>query len=186
NLIKNFPEKKMMVFVRTKVRAERVKNAMERVRVASNTIHSDIMQDERERTMQSFRSGDLKILIATDVSARGIDIPNVEYVVNYDMPETLEYYVHRVGRTGRGNQKGQAVSFCSPEEKVLLDEIEKNLGKGIQRIEISKKDYKDTLNFKEEKTDDWKSLIIEAEKDGIQFNHDFSEHKKKKKKKSKQ
>ncbi len=185
NLIKNFPEKKMLVFVRTKVRAERVKKAMERAEVASNTIHSDIVQEERERTMQSFRIGDLKILIATDVSARGIDIPNVEYVVNYDMPETLEYYVHRVGRTGRGNQKGQAVSFCSPEEKVLLDEIEKNLGKSIQRIEISKRDYKDTLEFIEEKVDDWQSLMKKAEDEGMQFKHDFEEPKKKKKKKSK-
>lgn len=185
NMIKNFPDQKILVFVRTKVRAERVKKAMARVEIETETIHSNVIQEERERTMQSFRNGELKILIATDVSARGIDIPNVEYVVNYDMPETLENYVHRVGRTGRGNQKGQAVSFCSTEEKELLTGIEENLGKSIQRLEISKKDYKNALEFTEEKVDDWQSLMKKAEDEGMQFNQDFEEPKKKKKKSTK-
>ncbi|MCD4771878.1 MAG: DEAD/DEAH box helicase, partial [Bacteroidales bacterium] len=163
DLIKNNTEKKILVFVRTKVRAERVKKAMERVDIITDTIHSDKEQQDRERCMKSFRNGELKILIATDVSARGIDIQNVEYVVNYDLPESLENYVHRVGRTGRGSQKGQAVSFCSPEEKELLADIENNLGKPIQRIEISKNDYKYTLDFTEDKSHDWKKLMKEIE-----------------------
>jgi len=162
-LIKDHPDKKILVFVRTKVRAERVKKALERVNIPSDTIHSDKLQKDRESTMKAFRNGELKILIATDVSARGIDIPDVEYVVNYDLPETSEHYVHRVGRTGRASQKGQAVSFCSTEEKELLQEIEDNLGKPIQRIVISKNDYESTLNFTEDKTHDWKKLMIEAE-----------------------
>jgi len=176
-LIKDHPEKKILVFVRTKIRAERVKKAMERVDIASDTIHSDKLQEERERTMRSFRKGDLKVLIATDVSARGIDIPNVEYVINYDLPEASEQYVHRVGRTGRASQKGQAVSFCSSEEKELLEEIEKNLGKAIQRIDISKNDYQNTLDFTVDKSRDWKSLMKEAE--------EGEKNRKKKKKKSK-
>ena len=176
-LIKDHPEKKILVFVRTKIRAERVKKAMERVDIAADTIHSDKLQEERERTMRSFRKGELKVLIATDVSARGIDIPNVEYVVNYDLPETSEQYVHRVGRTGRASQKGQAVSFCSTEEKELLAEIENNLGKEIQRIVISKNDYENTLNFTVDKSHNWKKLMKEAEQD--------EKNRKKKKKKSK-
>ena len=175
-LIKDHPEKKILVFVRTKVRAERVKKAMERVDIASDTIHSDKLQKERESTMQSFRKGETKILIATDVSARGIDIPDVEYVVNYDLPESSEQYVHRVGRTGRANKRGQAVSFCSSEENDLLKEIEENLGKPIKRIEISKNDYDNTVNFSEDKTHDWKTLMKEAEEED-------KKHKKKKKKK---
>jgi ATP-dependent RNA helicase RhlE len=120
-LINENPDKKILVFVRTKVRAERVCKAMERVNIASDTIHSDKDQNKRSAVMQSFRSGDNKVLIATDVSARGIDIPNVDYVVNYDLPEQTENYVHRVGRTGRGTQRGHAVSFCSEEEKPLLE-----------------------------------------------------------------
>ena len=176
-LIKDHPEKKILVFVRTKIRAERVKKAMERVDIVTDTIHSDKLQEERERTMRSFRKGELKVLIATDVSARGIDIPNVEYVVNYDLPESSEHYVHRVGRTGRASQKGQAVSFCSSEEKELLEDIEKNLGKAIQRIAISKNDYQNTLDFTEDKSQDWKSLMEEAELE--------EKNRKKKKKKSK-
>ena len=165
DLIKNNPEKKILVFVRTKVRAERVKKAMERVDIITDTIHSDKEQEERERCMRGFRNGELKVLVATDVSARGIDIQNVEYVVNYDLPESLENYVHRVGRTGRGSQKGQAVSFCSPEEKELLVDIEKNLDKAIKRIEISKNDYKYTLDFTEDKSHDWKNLMKEIEQE---------------------
>lgn len=175
SLIKNNIDKKILVFVRTKVRAERVKKAMERVGISTETIHSDKLQDDRELTMKNFRTGDLKVLIATDVSARGIDIPNVEYVINYDLPDTSEYYVHRVGRTGRATQKGQAISFCSTDEKELLAEVEENLGKAIQRMEISKKDYQLTLALTEDKSKDWKMLMEEAEQ----------EEKKRKKKKKK-
>ena len=185
-MIKNNPEQKILVFVRTKVRAERVKKAMSRVDLITNTIHSDIDQKERERTMQSFRYGDLKVLIATDVSARGIDIPNVDFVVNYDLPETSENYVHRVGRTGRGTQKGQAVSFCSSEEKQQLAEIEKNLGKTIQRIAISKNEYKDTLDLSGTRSSDWQTLMKEAEKgEARPRKSSVGRKKKQKKKKSK-
>jgi len=163
DFIKNNPEKKILVFVRTKVRAERVKKAMERVDIITDTIHSDKDQEEREKCMKAFRKGELKILIATDVSARGIDIQNVEYVVNYDLPDSSENYVHRVGRTGRGSQKGQAISFCSSEEKELLGDIEHYLGKPIQKIEITKSDYKSTLELTEDTNHDWQKLMVEIE-----------------------
>ena len=162
-LIKDHSNQKILVFVRTKIRAERVKKALARVDISADSIHSDKLQEKRARTMDSFRKGELKVLIATDVSARGIDIPDVEYVVNYDLPDTLENYVHRVGRTGRASQKGQAVSFCSSQEKELLEVIEKNLGKAIQRLDISKNDYKYTLESSEDKSHDWRSLLKEEE-----------------------
>jgi ATP-dependent RNA helicase RhlE len=162
-LIKKEAGKKMLVFVRTKVRAERVKKAMERVGVITDTIHSDKDQAERARTMNDFRQGELKVLIATDVSARGIDIPQVEFVVNYDLPETAENYVHRVGRTGRGSEKGKAISFCSENEKEVLDEIESSLGKPIARMEISKSEYKYTLEMSEPKGETWQDLMKQEE-----------------------
>jgi len=162
NLIQTHEPNKLLVFVRTKVRAERVKKAMERVSIIADTIHSDREQKDREETMKNFRSGQLNILIATDISARGIDIPNVDYVVNYDMPETSENYVHRVGRTGRGRQKGKAVSFCSPEEQERLNEIEKNLAKPIQKISLTKGEYNVVLDSSGASHSDWKSLIKEA------------------------
>lgn len=165
NFLKNHVDQKVLIFVRTQIRAERVKKAMERVLVYCETLHGGMEQLERENTMTAFRSGDIMVLIATDVSARGIDIDNVEYVINYDLPDSSEHYVHRVGRTGRGRNLGQAISFCSPEEKPLLEEIEENLGKEIKRMEISKKDYQYTLEVTETKKDDWQSLLDEDEAD---------------------
>ncbi len=165
SLLQEHADQKVLVFVRTKVRAERVKKALERINVESETLHGDKEQAEREKTMHNFRHGDLKVLIATDISARGIDVPNVEYVINYDMPDSSEYYVHRVGRTGRGDQKGQAISFCSEEEKPLLKEIEENLGNPIHRLEVSKSDYEYTVNKTEKKANDWQALLDDAERE---------------------
>ena len=163
NLIKNNPELKMLVFVRTKVRAERVMKAMQRVEIETDTLHSDKEQKQREATMKNFRSGQLKILVATDISARGVDIPNVDQVINYDLPDSSEQYVHRVGRTGRGTQKGQAISFCSKEELGVLEEIEQNLTEPIERLEISKSDYQMVKQLTEDDSKDWRKLIKEAE-----------------------
>ncbi len=162
-MVKEHPDSKILVFVRTKVRAERVAKAMERVEIQSVTIHGDKEQKDRFDVMNRFKSGEVKILIATDVSARGIDIPNVEYVVNYDLPEQAENYVHRVGRTGRGREKGFAVAFCSNEEKPMLKEIEMFLGKPISVVDIDKNEYLDTLDFTEDVDNNWKDLIKENE-----------------------
>jgi len=151
---------------------------MQRVEIETDTIHSDKSQQERDATMKNFRSGETKVLIATDVSARGIDIPNVDFVINYDLPESGENYVHRVGRTGRGRLKGQAVSFCSSEELDLLELIEEKLANKIPVLEISKKDYKETLQIEQRKSNDWQSLMKEAE----QLEQSYKKKKKKKRK----
>lgn len=145
SFLRENPESKVIVFVRTRVRAERVARAMERVGIPSLTIHGEKDQTERFDALNRFREGECKLLIATDVSARGIDIPDVNYVVNYDLPEKAENYVHRVGRTGRGVKKGVALSFCSQEEKERLKEIEQFLNKKIDVVEVGKKEYKRTL-----------------------------------------
>lgn len=162
-IIKENSESKFLVFVRTKVRAERILNAMGRVSITAVSIHSDKEHMERKQVMNQFRSGEVKILIATDVSARGIDIPDVDYVVNYDIPDVAENYVHRVGRTGRGTNKGNAISFCANEEKEMLATIESFLTKTIQVIEVTKADHKDTLSLSSGVENDWKKLIDEAE-----------------------
>lgn len=133
---------KFIIFVRTRVRAERVAKAMGRVNVATLTLHGEKEQTDRAEVMKAFRSGTCMIMIATDVSARGIDIPDVTHVINYDLPERPENYVHRIGRTGRGFNKGVAVSFCSEEEKPLLEQIQALLSKKIDVISVSKSDYK--------------------------------------------
>ena len=153
---------RIIVFVRTRVRAEHVSKALERGDIKSATIHGEKDQKDRTDVMDRFKSGEMNILIATDVSARGIDIADVNYVINYDLPEKSENYVHRVGRTGRGIKKGIAISFCSPEEKERLDAIQGFLNKKIEMIPISKKEHKDTIALTNE-TDNIQDLIMEQE-----------------------
>jgi len=175
HFIRERENKKMIIFVRTKVRAERVSKAMERVGIASETIHGDKDQKERMRVLDAFREGKNLLLVATDVSARGIDVQGVDFVVNYDLPEEAENYVHRIGRTGRGSKKGCAVSFCSPEEKPVLTEIEEMLESKIQVIKIRKDHYEDIVLSAQPEKFDLKALMKEVE--------DAENHPKKKKKK---
>ena len=164
SFIKENPASKIIIFVRTRVRAERVAKAMERVAIPSITIHGEKDQAERSDAMKKFKEGECRILIATDVSARGIDIPDVNYVINYDLPEKAENYVHRVGRTGRGVNKGIALSFCSEDEKELLGEIQQFLNKEIEVIKLGKKDYARTMDIAKKNTDtDVHALIADNE-----------------------
>ena len=174
-LINENQESKILVFVRTKVRAERVAKAMERVEIEAKSIHGDKDQYDRLETMNRFKKGYFKILVATDVSSRGIDIPNVDYVVNYDLPEQTELYVHRVGRTGRGTNKGNAISFCSEHEKAILTDIENYLGVPIEVLEIDKGVYDSTVRFSKDTNESIKSLMKEI--------NEFRQKKKKRKKK---
>lgn len=162
-MINEHPGAKILVFVRTKVRADRVSAALERVNITSVTMHGDKDQKEREKALHKFRLGEVQILIATDVTARGIDIPDVDYVINYDLPEKAENYVHRVGRTGRGIRRGSAISFCSKEEKPVLEEIETYLTKEIEVLKITKNDYSETIDLSIQGPKDWMSLIEQAE-----------------------
>ena len=164
-LIREHPESKFLVFVRTKVRAERVCSAMERVNLQTITMHGDKDQADRLAVMEQFRTGKVNVLIATDISARGIDISGVNYVVNYDLPEISENYVHRVGRTGRGMEKGHAISFCAPEEKEILEEIERFLDQEIKVLEIDKGDYQMTIALTEEQNTNWQKLMTDAAKE---------------------
>lgn len=164
NLVKENDDKKMIAFVRTKVRAERVVKAMERVGVKAEALHGGIPQDERFSIFERFKSGENQLLITTDVAARGIDIPGVHAVVNYDLPELPENYVHRVGRTGRGKEKGWAIAFCSEEEKPYLQAIEEYTGDPIPVYELSKGDYLAVIEDSEDITYNWQSLIEEDNK----------------------
>jgi ATP-dependent RNA helicase RhlE len=163
-LINEHLDSKILVFVRTKVRAERLFAALSRMGIASQTIHGDKAQTDRLLVLDQFKKGELKVLIATDITARGIDIANVDYVVNYDLPEQAENYVHRVGRTGRGTHKGHAVSFCSSEEKAILSEIEDFLGKPVTILEMNRTEYQQTIDFSQDTANqDLKAVLKEIE-----------------------
>ncbi len=157
------PDQKILAFVRTKVRAERVAKAMARVDIDSLTIHGDKTQEERIGVLEEFRSGNINLLIGTDVTARGIDIPDISIVINYDLPDEPENYVHRVGRTGRGKRKGHAYSFCSPEEEEVLNTIQAFLEKDINVLDLDGAEYHDTLNVERDRTNDYMSLVKEIQ-----------------------
>ena len=161
NILKEYPEKKFIVFARTKVRVERIVAAMARVTVNSEALHGGIEQNDRFAILDRFRSGENNVLITTDVACRGIDIPDMDYVVNYDLPDNPENYVHRCGRTGRGNKRGQALSFCSKDENLLLDAIESYTGEEVQRFNITADDYKEILSDTELSDYNWKKLMAE-------------------------
>ncbi len=116
----------MMIFCNTKHMCQRLCDDFQRAGLDCDCIHGDIRQSQREKAMQKYRDGKLAVLIATDVASRGIDVDDVDCVINYDVPEENEYYVHRIGRTGRAKRKGVAWSIIGNfPEKAKLDEIAK-------------------------------------------------------------
>lgn len=124
HLIKTLPIPQALVFTRTKHGADRVVRQLTREGISCQAIHGDKSQNNRQRALQSFKDWKIQVLVATDIAARGIDIEELPYVVNYDMPSEPETYVHRIGRTGRAGQSGTAISFCDQEEKSTLRDVE--------------------------------------------------------------
>jgi ATP-dependent RNA helicase RhlE len=131
HLLRARPAGSTIVFTRTKHGANAVVRKLEAIGIRSEAIHGNKSQSARERALTAFKSGDLKVLIATDIAARGIDVSGIEHVINFDLPQVAETYVHRIGRTGRAGRSGQATSFCGPHESELLTAIERILRKQI-------------------------------------------------------
>jgi ATP-dependent RNA helicase RhlE len=124
-----------VVFTKTKHGADRVARRLARAGVSSDAIHGNKAQNQRTRALDAFRSGRVRVLVATDVAARGLDVDGITHVFNFDLPMEPEAYVHRIGRTGRAGATGVAVSFCDNEERGLLRDIEKLTGKAVPRRE---------------------------------------------------
>lgn len=131
HLVKEEAWYQVLIFVRTKHGANRLSHQLEKKGIPSSSIHGDKSQGARTRALGEFKKGNLQALVATDVAARGIDLENLTHVVNFDLPQTPEDYVHRIGRTGRAGKSGIAISLVSPEEKKQLQQIEKLLKKSI-------------------------------------------------------
>jgi ATP-dependent RNA helicase RhlE len=128
SLLKKILEKyrgAVLLFSRTKHNAKKITRSLRELRFSAAEIHSDRSLAQRRDALEGFRSGRYKILVATDIASRGIDVMGIELVVNYDLPDDSENYVHRIGRTGRAGQKGHAISFAGPDQKHDVLEIEK-------------------------------------------------------------
>lgn len=136
-LLKRDTLDRVMVFTRTKQASDSVARALESAGLSAAALHGDHSQARRDRTLATFRRGTLRVLVATDVMARGIDIEDVTLVVNFDIPEQPETYIHRIGRTARAGRRGTALSLCAPEERQLLREIERQTSARITAIDPS-------------------------------------------------
>ncbi len=121
----------VIVFTKTRRKASWVRSRLREANVMAEEIHGDIRQNQRERTLSAFRKGTFNVLVATDVAARGLDVPSISHVINYDLPESPEDYVHRIGRTGRAGKSGVALSFVSEGQRYLLREMGKFAGKEL-------------------------------------------------------
>jgi ATP-dependent RNA helicase RhlE len=124
----------VLLFSRTKRGADRIVRKLQKEKILCAAIHGDKSQNQRQKALQSFKDGTDRVLVATDIAARGIDIDKLRYVINYDIPNEPETYVHRIGRCGRAGEKGVSISICEPEENVFLKDIEKLTKHEIQII----------------------------------------------------
>ncbi len=131
HLLKHTALDSTLVFTRTKHGADKVVKELDRVGIPSAAIHGNKSQNARQLALKRFKSGELRVLIATDIAARGIDVEALSHVINYELPDVAETYVHRIGRTGRAGASGKAISFCDAEEKDELKQIHKLLGREI-------------------------------------------------------
>jgi len=141
----------VLVFTRTKRGADRIAHKLEAGGIKTGTIHSNRSQNQRLRALKDFKSGAVRVLVATDIAARGIDVDGISHVVNYDFPMHAEDYVHRIGRTGRAHAVGDAISFVTPEEQSQLRSLEKFIGRGIVRKKAAGFDYNAAAPAREER-----------------------------------
>jgi ATP-dependent RNA helicase RhlE len=125
----------VLVFTRTKHGADRVVKDLTKSGVTAQAIHGNKSQNARQNALLNFKNGTTRVLVATDIAARGIDIDELSHVINFNLPNIPETYVHRIGRTGRAGLSGQAISFCETEERPYLKDIEKKIGKKIPVVE---------------------------------------------------
>lgn len=135
HLLKDESIKSVIVFSRTKHGANKIAKDLEKAGIQSAAIHGNKSQNQRQLALNNFKKGNIRVLVATDIAARGIDIDELSHVINYDLPDVAETYVHRIGRTGRAGASGVAITFCDEEEKAMFRSIEKIIGKSIPVLE---------------------------------------------------
>ena len=134
HILKDEKINQLLLFSRTKRGADRIVKRLSQQKIKSAAIHGDKSQPQRQKALQSFKNWEIRVLVATDIAARGIDIDKLSYVLNYDIPNEPETYVHRIGRCGRAGEEGISISICEPEENIFAKDIEKLIKKNIQEI----------------------------------------------------
>jgi ATP-dependent RNA helicase RhlE len=133
-ILKNKDIKQILVFSRTKHGADRISKNLQKKDINSSAIHGGKTQQQRQKVLQAFKNNEIRVLVATDIAARGIDIDKLSHVLNFDIPNESETYVHRIGRCGRAGESGVSISLCEPEENAYVKDIEKLTKKSIEEI----------------------------------------------------
>jgi len=123
-----------LIFTRTKYRAKNLANHLQKTGYAATSLQGNLSQQQRQKALNGFKKGEFKVLVATDIAARGIDVTGISHVINYDVPDTVEAYTHRVGRTGRAARTGEAFTFAGRDDRKIINQIERTLGKKMLRI----------------------------------------------------
>jgi ATP-dependent RNA helicase RhlE len=131
----------VLVFSRTKMGADRVVRHLQRAGIEATALHADKRQNERDKALDDFKHGRMRVLVATDIAQRGLDISGISHVINYDVPQQVEDYVHRIGRTGRAAQTGDAYTFMAPDEIAMVRLIERVIGQEIERVSVPGFDF---------------------------------------------
>jgi ATP-dependent RNA helicase RhlE len=129
-----------LIFTRTKYRAQSLANQLQKAGYRATSLQGNLSQQKRQQALNGFRLGQFKILVATDIAARGIDVSGISHVINFDVPDTVDAYTHRIGRTGRAACTGEAFTFASSEDRKIINQIERTLGEKLVRINLSEND----------------------------------------------
>lgn len=135
-VLKESGDGRVLVFTRTKYRAKKLAGLLVKAGLPATSLQGNLSQNKRQEAMDSFRSGRVKVLVATDIAARGIDVSGISHVINFDLPDTAEAYIHRIGRTGRMAHSGIALSFSTPEDLSMVRVIERFLGQRLERRKL--------------------------------------------------
>ena len=135
HILKDQELDQVLLFSRTKHGADKIARHLKKQKINAEALHGDKSQNQRQKALARFKSKDIRVLVATDIAARGIDIDKLKYVINYDIPNIAETYVHRIGRSGRAGDEGIAISLCEPEENAFIKDIEKLIAQKIIRIQ---------------------------------------------------
>ena len=131
----------VLIFSRTKHGADKVVRHLESRGISATAMHADKSQGERMRALEDFKSGKVRVLVATDIAQRGLDVTGISHVINYDVPQQPEDYVHRIGRTGRAATTGDAYTFMAPDEIAMVRSIERIIGEPIPRVSVPGYDF---------------------------------------------
>jgi len=140
-LLKQTATDSVLVFTRTKHRAEKVARQIAHAGFRVTSLHSNRTQGQRQQALSGFKSGHFPIMVATDIAARGLDVENISHVINYDMPDTADAYIHRIGRTGRAQRTGDAFTLVTPEDNDMIRALERIMGKPLTRLTLDDFDY---------------------------------------------